>query len=154
MKLLRVLWIWQSNVCQREDYVMIWSEFVVMYFGLAKLCQCVWVFRVGSGCVCAAPGLYPSSQVCCLTAELTGSAAAAPDSSPTRSPTAHSLSIKHTQEGIVRYTCEVWINHVYPFSPKSFQISFKKYIFIFGFNTNMIIVAFWLLKKWTNMNKL
>lgn len=67
------------------------------------LCVCVWLWerggggllRVGSGCVCAAPGLYPSGQVCCLTAALTASAAAAPGSSQTHSPTVHSLLTSH-----------------------------------------------------------
>lgn len=49
------------------------------------------IFKVDSGCVCAAPGPYPSGQVCCRTAALTGNAAAAPGSSQTYSPTVRSL---------------------------------------------------------------
>lgn len=60
------------------------------------------VFMVGSVCVGAAPGLYPSGQVGCPSAALTGSAAAAPGSSLTHSPIVHSLLTSHVaQENIV-----------------------------------------------------
>lgn len=66
------------------------------------------VFRVDSGCVYAAPGLYPSGRVCCLTAVLTVSAAAALGSSPTCSPTVHSLAPSHIHNNISSATYRIY----------------------------------------------
>lgn len=73
---------------------------------VSGVCVSVRTLRVDSGCVYAALGPYPSGQVCCQIAALTESAAAAPGSSQTHSPTVRSLFITCTQEYFINDTTQ------------------------------------------------
>lgn len=91
----------KKNLCQRRDYVMRFDPTGicgdVFFLGVADVRRRgARLLRAGSGCAGAAPGLCPAGRVCCPTAVLTGSAAAAPGSSQTRSPTARSLTMART----------------------------------------------------------
>lgn len=95
----------EKNLCQRRDYEMRFDPTGIcgdgFFLGVADVRRRgARLLRVGSGCAGAAPGLCPAGRVCCPTAALTGSAAAAPGSSRTRSPTAHSLSMAHTHTSV------------------------------------------------------
>lgn len=113
---------WQKNQSAHQHWSqVVWTNLDVFCFLIMKKIKAtffcytpVCVFRVDSGCVCAAPGLYPSNQVCCPTAMSPERVAAAPGSWMTYSPTARSLVMSHKHSRVLSFLSILWQKYILP----------------------------------------